>query len=193
MAISKIIYGGNTLLDLTSDTVKANNLLTGFTAHGADGELITGTCSYDADTSEDTAVAAEVLINKTAHVKGSKITGTMANNGAVDLRLSTLDDIIVPIGYHDGAGKAGLDTVERAKIKSENIREGITILGVTGSMSGSEDVVAETKEVTPLANKDLVITPDTTSGYNYLAQVTVKKIPYVESENSSGGVTVTIA
>ena len=35
-----------------------------------------------------------------------------------------------------------------------------------------------------------VITPDT--GYNYLAQVTVSAIPYSESDNAAGGVTVTI-
>lgn len=161
MAISKVIYGGKTLIDLTADTIKANNLLQGFTAHGADGEVITGTCPYDADTSADTAAAAEILLGKTAHVKGALVTGTMANNEAVDLRLTTLEDVTIPIGYHDGSGKAGLDDDEKAKIISNNIREGITILGVAGSMTGTESAVAETKEVTPLADKDVVVTPDT--------------------------------
>ena len=43
MAYNKIIYGGNTLIDLTGDTVTADKLLSGYTAHGADGEAITGT------------------------------------------------------------------------------------------------------------------------------------------------------
>ena len=47
MAISKVIYGGKTLIDLTSDTVTAEKVLSGYTAHGADGEAITGTCTYD--------------------------------------------------------------------------------------------------------------------------------------------------
>ena len=42
MAISKVVYGGDTLIDLTEDTVVANKLLSGYTAHGADGEAITG-------------------------------------------------------------------------------------------------------------------------------------------------------
>ena len=42
--------------------------------------------------------------------------------------------------------------------------------------------------------KDIVqtILPDSTGGYNYLSQVTVEAIPYNESENPQGGLTVTI-
>lgn len=43
MAVSKIIYGGSTLLDLTGDTVAADKLLTGYTAHDKAGEAVTGT------------------------------------------------------------------------------------------------------------------------------------------------------
>ena len=42
MAISKVTYGGNTLMDLTNDTVTSASLLSGYTAHGADGEPILG-------------------------------------------------------------------------------------------------------------------------------------------------------
>ena len=70
-----------------------------------------------------------------------------------------------------------------------NIREGITVLGVTGTMSGTEEVNAESVTVTPTTSIQ-TITPST--GYNYLAQVTVNAIPYVESDNAAGGITVTI-
>lgn len=43
MGISKILYGTETLIDLTSDTVNAKNLRSGYTAHSSDGEKITGT------------------------------------------------------------------------------------------------------------------------------------------------------
>lgn len=43
MAINKVVYGGNTLVDLTSDTVKPEVLTKGYTAHGADGKPIIGT------------------------------------------------------------------------------------------------------------------------------------------------------
>ena len=45
MGNSKIIYAGETLIDLTSDTVTAGKLEKGITAHGANGEPITGTLS----------------------------------------------------------------------------------------------------------------------------------------------------
>ena len=40
--VSKIIYEGQTLIDLTSDTVNEGNLLQGYTAHSRDGRIITG-------------------------------------------------------------------------------------------------------------------------------------------------------
>lgn len=42
MAYSKIIYGGNVLIDLTADTVTADALLSGTTAHDKAGNAITG-------------------------------------------------------------------------------------------------------------------------------------------------------
>ena len=41
---NKVIYGNQTLIDLTSDTITADKLLPGYTAHDATGALITGTC-----------------------------------------------------------------------------------------------------------------------------------------------------
>lgn len=43
MAVSKVVYGGRTLIDLTGDTVAAGNLLRGCTAHRADGTAVAGT------------------------------------------------------------------------------------------------------------------------------------------------------
>ncbi len=189
--VSKVVYGGKTLIDLTADTVTADKVLSGYTTHGKDGAAITGTCTYDADTGDATAAVAEILTGKTAYVNGVKLTGTMKNNGAVTGTISTKADVYtIPIGYHDGAGKVSISSTEQAKIIAGNIRSGVTILGVTGTMSGSEDVKAQSKSATPATTAQTVL-PDT--GYNYLSQVTVAAIPYVESDNSAGGVTVTIA
>ena len=89
MAISKVVYGGNTLIDLTGDTVKADKLLSGYKAHGADGEVINGTCTFDSNTQDATAADAEILTGKVAYVRGTKITGKMKNNGAVTGSIST--------------------------------------------------------------------------------------------------------
>ena len=92
------------------------------------------------------------------------------------------------MGFHDGSGKVGIDTDEKAKIIASNIKSGIEILGVTGSYGG-EQVTAQSKTATP-SKVQQVITPD--EGYDYLSQVTVASIPYTETENAAGGTTVTI-
>lgn len=43
MAINKVVYGNNTLIDLTEDTVSADKLLAGETAHDKSGASIEGT------------------------------------------------------------------------------------------------------------------------------------------------------
>lgn len=190
MAISKVIYAGETLIDLTPDTITKDALLKGVTAHGPDGEPITGTCEYDANTQDATATAAEILAGKTAYNKGSKVTGTMKNNGAVAGKISTkAGKYTVPAGYHDGSGTVQIDATEQAKLVPANIREGVTILGVSGGMSGSEGVKPQSKTVTPSTSEQTVLPDD---GYTHLSQVTVAAIPYVESDNSAGGKTVTI-
>lgn len=190
MAISKVVYGGNTLIDLTADTITADKLLKGYTAHGADGEVVNGSCEYDANTQDATAKAAEILAGKTAYNKGVKITGEMKNNGAVSGAISTkAGKYTVPQGYHDGSGTVSIAATEQAKLIPDNIRKGVAVLGVTGTMSGTEDAKPQAKTVTP-STAEQVVLPDT--GYNYLSQVTVAAIPYVESDNSAGGKTVTI-
>lgn len=192
MAINKIIYGGRTLLDLTGDTATPDKVLIGFTFHDAAGVEQNGTCTFDVDSSGATAKVAEVLSGKTFAAGGHINTGTMPNNGKVTGKITTKDgSFTIPLGYHDGSGAVTIDPDEMAKLIAQNIREGITILGVTGTMTGTESVTAQSKTVTPSANADQTITPD--EGYNYLSQVVVRKISYVESDNAAGGVTVTIA
>ena len=43
MAINKVLYGSTVLMDLTSDTVVADKVVSGYTAHNKAGESITGT------------------------------------------------------------------------------------------------------------------------------------------------------
>lgn len=192
MAINKVIYDGNTLIDLTTDTVTADKMLTGYKAHDKSGTVITGTCNFDVNSTDATATADEILSGKTAYVKGSKVTGAMKNNGGVTGTIATkAGQYTIPQGFHDGSGKVSIDATEQAKLVADNIREGITVLGVTGTMSGLEDANPQSKTVTPTSSQQTVL-PDTEQGYNYLSQVTVEAIPYAESENSAGGTTVTI-
>ena len=190
MSINKVVYGGKTLIDLTGDTVTADKVLEGFTTHDKSGASITGTCTFDVNSGDATVSVAEMLTGKTAYARGTKLTGTMPNNGAVTGKISTKDgEYIIPQGYHDGSGTVGISETEKEKLIPSNIREGINILGVDGQMSGSEGMKPQSKTITPSSAQQTIL-PD--EGYNCLSQVIVEKIPYVESENSAGGLTVTI-
>ena len=185
-----VLASGEVLIDLTGDTVDAAHVLNGFTFHDKSGAPVTGTCTYDSDTSDDTAAVGEILSGKTAHARGALLTGTMPNNGAQMGSINTKEqEVIIAQGYHDGSGKVSISDDEQAKLIPSNIREGITILGVEGTMSGSESVVAQARTVTPKFTQQ-VISPE--DGYTHLSQVTVYPITVSYSDNSAGGKTVTI-
>ena len=74
-AVSKVVYGDTTIIDLTSDTVSANEVLQGTTAHGADGEAVTGSAPWR-------MVAQETLVFVgRAHANGKTL---VLSDGAVN-------------------------------------------------------------------------------------------------------------
>ena len=187
--INKLVVGNEVKFDLTGDTVAPNTLLTGTTAHDKTGAQITGTCSYDSDTSDATVAVAEILKDKTAYARGAKIVGTMPNNGAKNYTISDLNDQTISLGFYDGSGKISIDSAEKAKIIPANIKNGVSILGVQGTITGQEDLQVQSKTVTPTFTAQTIL-PD--GGYDYLSQVVVSAIPMTESENTAGGLTLTI-
>lgn len=188
--INKVVYGGNTLLDVSTDTAVASDVASGKYFHLKTGERVAGTNTYDADTSDANASASEILSGQTAYVNGNKLTGSMPNNGSNNVTVTSKSGTTIPIGYYDGSGKAVIDSTSAANLVANNVRQGVEILGVTGTMSGSEDIHAQSKTVTP-ATTQQTVTPDSPT-YNYLTSVTVNAIPYVETDNAAGGKTATI-
>lgn len=185
---SKIVFYGETLMDLTEDTIDAASLLKGKTAHDKSGAPITGTCEYDSNTTDATATAAEILSGKTAYGGKQKITGTMPNKGKVDLKVVDKNKVSIPAGYHDGSGSAAIDETEAAKLIAGNIKSGVEILGVTGDYAG-ELVNGQKKIVTP-AKTQFSVLPD--EGYDHLTEVVVAAVPIAYADNPAGGQTVTI-
>lgn len=189
--VNKVVYGNRTLIDLTSDTVTKDKILSGFTAHDKSGSIITGTCDFDVNSTDATVAVAEILDGKTAYARGAKLVGTMPNKGAVNGTITTKEaQFTIPTGFHDGSGKVGIDATEKSKIIAANIKEGVTILGVTGTLAPASGVKAQSKTITPGID-EISVLPD--EGYDYLSTVTVSAIPTSESDNSAGGVTFTIA
>lgn len=194
MGVSKVVYDGNELINLTHDDVTPDKLLDGIKAHNSNGDLITGTCKYDVDSSEFTATAAQILKDKTAGVGGEKVTGTMPNRGGdYGGSISTKDgEFKIQDGYHDGSSKVVIDQNAVSDLTPENIREGRTILGVLGTMTGNEaEKPQPTKEVAAPLSADLLVKPD--DDFTCLTEVLVKKVPYEEIDNGEGkGITVKI-
>ena len=190
--VNKVVYAGETLIDLTGDTVTAADVINGKTLHLRDGSTAEGSCTFDADTSDATAAAGEILSTKTAYVSGSKITGSMPNRGNQTSTITAkAQSVSIQQGYHDGSGSVSIASAEQAKLIATNIRQGVTILGVEGSMSGTEDMDIEpAKTVTPTTSAQVILPA---SGYDGMAQVTVEAIPVTRVDNAQGGVTVTIA
>ena len=94
-----LYYAGQTDSDLIAANIKTGVEILG----------VTGTFTADAN-----AAAGHILSGKTAYVNGSKVTGSMANNGAVDHTLDAVTETegvlsntvyTIPAGYHDGTGK----------------------------------------------------------------------------------------
>lgn len=188
--VNKVVVGAEVKLDLSQDTISPDKLAKDITAHDKSGAPIVGTSTLDVDSADATAAVAEILKGKTAYARGTKLTGTMPNNGAVAGKINTVaGKYTIPTGFHDGSGTVQIDATEQAKIIAKNIREGITILGVKGSMSGSEGMKPQAKAVTP-SFAEQVVAPDT--GYNCLSQVTVGAIPVAYVDNAAGGQTLTI-
>lgn len=188
--VNKVIIGSEVKLDLTQDDITPDKLAYGIKAHDKSGAPIVGSSTFDADTSDANAVAAELLKDKTAYVNGVKVTGTMPNNGAKTLSITNKSTpVTIPTGFHDGSGKAQIAADEQAKLIPTNIREGITVLGVTGTMSGSEGMNPQAKNVTPTFAQQEVL-PD--EGYNCLSSVTVAAIPVTYTDNEQGGQTLKV-
>lgn len=83
MAVNKIIYNGETLVDLTSDTVTADDLAAGVTATGADGKPLVGLLPK-------VTIDAELSLFSTNPVQNKTITAALSN---LNIDIATNDEI----------------------------------------------------------------------------------------------------
>lgn len=90
MAVNKIIYNGETLVDLTSDTVTADDLAAGVTATGADGKPVIGLLPKVTIDTELSTTSTNPVQNKTITAALSNLDIDIATNDEIDIALNLL-------------------------------------------------------------------------------------------------------
>ena len=143
--------------------------------------------SLAGQTSAD-AAAGHILSGKTAWVNGSKVTGNMANRGAVSQALNAGGSYTIPAGYHSGTGKVTANSL--ASQTSANAAAGHILSGKTAWVNGAKvtgniaSLAAQT--VAPGASAKTV----SCSGKYMTGNVTVSAVSNLTAANIKKGVTV---
>lgn len=87
------------------------------------------------DTADATASGSDILTGKSAYNASGSVSGSMANNGGTSGSISTkAGTVTIPAGYTSG-GTVSISSTEQAKIIASNIKSGVTLLGVAGSLT----------------------------------------------------------
>ena len=127
------------------------------------------------DTTDATATADDILAEKTAYVNGSKVTGSMTNNGAVAKTLdTTTTSYTVPAGYHDGSGKVQVSTETK------------TATPTTSSQSITPSIGKVLSEVTVHAIPSQYV--DTSDADAIAANIQTGKTAYVNGVKITGSI-----
>ena len=87
------------------------------------------------DTASADVSGADLLTGKTAFGVSGAVSGSMANNGGTGGTISTkAGTVTIPAGYTTG-GTVAISSTEQAKVIASNIKSGVTLLGVSGSLT----------------------------------------------------------
>ena len=189
MAVNKIIYNGETLVDLTSDTVTADDLAAGVTATGADGKPVVGLLPK-------VTIDTELSLSSTNPVQNKTITAALSN---LDIDIATNDEIdnalnvagsgdlpttggIVPIAM----GGTGATTTAGARtnlgVSATADFANVAFSGAYDDLTGTPAIPSRTSD---LANTSGYITSSALSGY-------VKSVNGA-APDSSGNVTISVS
>lgn len=189
MAVNKVIYDGATLVDLTGDTVTADNLAAGVKATGADGKPIVGLLPKVTIDTELSTTSTNPVQNKTITAALSNLDIDIATNDEIDnaLNVAGSGDLpttggIVPIAM----GGTGATTTAGARtnlgMSATADFANVAFSGVYDDLTGRPAIPSQTSD---LANNSGYITSSALSGY-------VKSVNGA-APDSSGNVTISVS
>ena len=172
--VNQVIVNGETILDLTNDTVTANDLAEGATAHDSSGALVNGNLSE-----------IEVFQNSPTITFKSQPPFTFFRcyptvNKDCIIRKTSKPDVLLDGGAFGNATAA--DVIKGKTFTSEN---GLKVSGTYEPPSTEPTLQA--KSVTPTVAEQ-VVTPD--ANYDGLSQVTIAGDANLTSENIKSGVSI---
>ena len=189
MAVNKIIYNGETLVDLTSDTVTADDLAAGVTATGADGKPLVGLLPKVTIDTELSTTSTNPVQNKTITAALSNLDIDIATNDEIDnaLNVAGSGDLpttggIVPIAM----GGTGATTTAGARtnlgVSATADFANVAFSGAYDDLTGKPAIPSRTSD---LANNSGYITSSALRGY-------VKSVNGVIPDGS-GNVTISVS
>lgn len=189
MAVNKIIYNGETLVDLTSDTVTADDLAAGVTATGADGKPLVGLLPKVTIDTELSTTSTNPVQNKTITAALSNLDIDIATNDEIDnaLNLAGSGDLpttggIVPIAM----GGTGATTTVGARtnlgVSATADFANVAFSGAYDDLTGRPAIPSQTSDLT---NNSGYITSSALSGY-------VKSVNGA-APDSSGNVAISVS
>lgn len=142
MAVNKVVYGGNTLVDLTGDTVTANDLAEGITATGANGDKVVGVMTKG-------EIATNSEIDNALNLAG---TGTVPSGGVVSIAQGGTGATTAAQARANLGAVAASDLASVAKSGSYNDLTNKPTIPSTANTTLTGSTTAETLTVTGTLN-----------------------------------------
>lgn len=176
MAVNKVIYGNTTLVDLTSDTVTADNMAAGVRATGADGTKIVGLLPKVAIDNELSLTSTNPVQNKTITAALSNLDIDIATNDEIDnaLNLAGSGDLPTGGGVSSGSNYT-LPTASSSTLGGVKIGSNISVSDGTISLAKSNVTSA------------LGYTPATTNNASFTGTTMVQTLTVSSALNIPGG------
>lgn len=176
MAVNKIIYNGETLVDLTSDTVTADDLAAGVTATGADGKPVIGLLPKVTIDTELSTTSTNPVQNKTITAALSNLDIDIATNDEIDIALNLAGSGDLPTGGGVSSGSNyTLPTASSSTLGGVKIGSNISV---------SDGTISVTKSNVTSA---LGYTPATTNNASFTGTTMVQTLTVSSALNIPGG------